>query len=92
MQLNNPKICKTKKDNRVWSLYNESLVKRMENLLDFGANENIKGDLAKWHRNKVGRPFRLPDSIVECTVYLKMRQNTKRIKRYFPPLHLLFFS
>ena len=28
----------------------------------------------------------------ECTVYLKMRQNTKRIKRYFPPLHLLFFS
>ena len=27
-----------------------------------------------------------------CTVYLKMRQNTKRIKRYFPPLHLLFFS
>ena len=23
-----------------------------------------------------------------CTVYLKMRQNTKRIKKYFPPLHL----
>ena len=29
---------------------------------------------------------------IKCTVYLKMRQNTKRIKRYFPPLHLLFFS
>ena len=28
----------------------------------------------------------------DCTVYLKMRQNTKRIKRYFPPLYLLFFS
>ncbi len=61
----NPKSCKTKKDNRVWPLYNESLVKRMENLLDLRAIENIKEDLAKQNRNKVGRPFRLPDSIVE---------------------------
>ena len=37
----------------------------MENLLDFSAIENIKEDLAKQNRNKVGRPFRLPDRIVE---------------------------
>ena len=60
----NPNSCKSKKDNRVWSLYNESLVTRMENLLDFSAIENIKEDLAKQNRNKVGRPFRLPNSIV----------------------------
>lgn len=61
----NPKSCKTKKDNRVWSLYNESLVTRMENLLDLRAIENIKEDLAKQYRNKVGRPFILPDTVVE---------------------------
>ena len=65
MQPNNPKSCKTKRNNRVWSLYNESLVKRMENLLDFSAIENIKEDLTEQNRNKVGRPFTLPDSIVE---------------------------
>ena len=67
----NPKSCKTKKDNRVWPLYNESLVKRMENLLDFSAIEKIKEDLAKQNRNKVGRPFRLPDSIVEIFVRIR---------------------
>ena len=65
MQPNNPKSCKTKRDNRVWSLYNESLVKRMLNFMDSSAIENIKEDLAKQNRNKVGRPFTLPDSIVE---------------------------
>ena len=61
----NPKSCKTKKDNRVWPLYNESLVKRMRNFMDFTAIENIKEDLAKQNRNKVGRPFILPDAVVE---------------------------
>ena len=70
MQPNNPKSCKTKKDNRVWPLYNESLVKRMENLLDLRVIENIKEDLARQNRNKVGRPFRLPDSIVKIFVRL----------------------
>ena len=65
MHQNNPNNCKAKKDNRVLSLYNESLVTRMENLLDFSAIENIKEDLTEQNRNKVGRPFTLPDSIVE---------------------------
>ena len=67
----NPKSCKTKKDNRVWSLYNESLVTRMENLLDLRAIENIKEDLAKQNRHKVGRPFILPDSVVEIFARLR---------------------
>jgi hypothetical protein len=45
----NPNNCKAKRDNRGWSLYNESFVKRIWNQ----------------NRNKVGRPFILPDSIVE---------------------------
>ena len=65
MHQNNPNNCKAKKDNRVLSLYNESLVTRMLNLMDFSAIENIKGDLAKQNRNKVGRPFILPDTVVE---------------------------
>jgi hypothetical protein len=67
----NPKSCKTEKDNRVWPLYNESLVKRMENILDFSAIENIKEDLAKQNRHKVGRPFILPDSVVEIFARLR---------------------
>ncbi len=72
----NPKSCKTKKDNRVWPLYNESLVKRMENLLDLRAIENIKEDLAKQNRNKVGRPFILPDTVVEIFARIRSVFNT----------------
>ena len=64
MQLNNPKSCKAKRDNRFWSLYNESLVKWMENLLDLRAIENIREDLAKQSRHKVGRPFRILESLL----------------------------
>ena len=71
MQPNNPKNCKTKRDNRVWSLYNESLVKRMENLLDCTEIEKIKEDLIKQNRNKVGRPFILPDRIVEIFAHIR---------------------
>ena len=53
----------------------------MGNILDFSAIENIKGDLAKRNRNKVGRPFRLPDSIVEIFA---------RIRSVFnPPFRIL---
>ena len=78
----NPKSCKTKKDNRVWSLYNESLVKRMENLLEFSAIENIKEDLTKQNRNKVGRPFTLPDSIVEIFACLIRKLPSCYILKY----------
>jgi hypothetical protein len=43
----------------------------MENLLDFSAIENIKEDLAKQNRNKVGRPFILPDTVVEIFARLR---------------------
>ena len=74
--MSNPKSCKTKRDNRVWSLCNESLVKRMENLLDLRAIENSKEDLAKQNRHKVGRPFRLLDSIVEIFARIRSVFNT----------------
>ena len=63
MQLNNPTNCKAKMDNRVYSLYNKSLVKRMLNLMDFSAIENIKEDLEEHKSKKIGRPLILPDSV-----------------------------
>lgn len=43
----------------------------MENLLYRTQIENIKEDLAKQNRNKVGRPFTLPDSIVEIFAHIR---------------------
>ena len=43
----------------------------MENLLDLRAIENIKEDLAKQNRNKVGRPFILPDTVVKIFARLR---------------------
>ena len=48
----------------------------MLNFKDFSAIENIKEDLAKQNRNKVGRPFRLPDSIVEIFARIRSVFNT----------------
>ena len=65
MQNNNP-IVNGKRDNkRIWSLYNESLVRRMKDILDLKDMENYRHDLMKQNRKKNGRPFILPDRIIE---------------------------
>ena len=65
MQLHDPVNRSARRDKRVWSLYNESQVKRMEDLLDKRSNENIRRDLIKQNKNKVGKPFILPDRVIE---------------------------
>jgi transposase len=49
---------------RIWSLYNESLVRRMKDILDLKDMENYSHDLKKQNRRKNGRPLILPDKII----------------------------
>ncbi len=54
-----------KKDNRAWCLYNDSLVKRMEELLDLNSLKHAMKDLREQNRGKNGRPFIVPDGVIE---------------------------
>ncbi len=65
MKAHNPVECSRKKDNRVWSLYNDSLVKRMEELLDLNSLKHAMKDLREQNRGKNGRPFIVPDGVIE---------------------------
>ncbi len=65
MKAHNPVECSRKKDNRVWSLYNDSLVKRMEELLDLNSLKHAMKDLREQNRGKNGRPFTVPDGVIE---------------------------
>jgi len=65
VQNNNP-IVHGKRDNkRTWSLYNESLVRHMKDILDLKDIRNYRNDLGKQNRKKNGRPFLIPDRIIE---------------------------
>ncbi len=53
-------------DNRDWPECNERLVKRGEYLLDFDfVREGWRNELEEMNRNKTGRPFEFPDSLIE---------------------------
>src|SRR5579875_318285 len=65
VQNNNPMVHGKNSNKRIWSLYNESLVRRMKDILDLKDIENYRLDLMKQNRKKNGRPFILPDKIIE---------------------------
>ena len=52
-------------DNRDWSVYNEQLVKRGEYLLDLDWVEGWDKELEEMNRNKVGSPYKYPDSLIK---------------------------
>ena len=52
-------------DNRVWPKYNENLVKRGEYLLDLDWVKSWNIELEKMNENKVGRPFKFPNSLIK---------------------------
>jgi hypothetical protein len=52
-------------DNRDWPEYNEQLVKRGEYLLDLDWVESWDEELEEMNRNKVGPPYRYPDSLIK---------------------------
>ena len=71
MQDNNP-IVQGKRDNkRIWSLYNESLVRRMKDILDLKDIGDYRHDLRYQSRGKKGRPFILPDKIIEILARIR---------------------
>lgn len=52
-------------DRREWTIYNEQLVKRGEFLLDLEWVNNWKYELDTMNKNKRGRPFIFPDSLIK---------------------------
>ena len=68
---NNPIVHGKNSNKRIWSLYNESLVRRMKDILDLKGIENYNDDLKKQNRKKNGRPFILPDRIIEILARIR---------------------
>jgi hypothetical protein len=51
-------------DTRNWPRYHEQLVKRGEYFLDLDWMKNWNNELEEMNRNKVGRPFEFPNSLI----------------------------
>jgi len=66
-----------------WKTYHESLVKRGEFLLDLAFVESWDKELAKMNRDKVGRPFEYPDSLIKFQAILMAYGLTLRIVEGF---------
>ena len=71
MQNNNPTVHGKNSNKRIWSLYNESLVRRMKDILDLKDMENYRHELKKQNSGKSGRPFILPDRIIEILARIR---------------------
>jgi len=71
VQNNNPIVHGKNSNKRIWSLYNESLVRSMKNILDLRDIENYMNDLRKQNSKKNGRPFILPDKIIEILARMR---------------------
>jgi hypothetical protein len=52
VQNNNPILHGKNSNKRVWSLYNESLIRRMKDILDLKDVEKYRNDLRKQNRKK----------------------------------------
>jgi hypothetical protein len=57
-------------DNRSWSEYNESLVRRGEVLLDFDLLDEWNAELKRMNSHKEGAPFRYPEAFMTLLAYL----------------------
>ena len=71
VQNNNPMVHGKRDNKRIWSLYNESLVGRMKDILDLKDIEDYKHDLRYQNRKKNGRPFILPDKVIEILARIR---------------------
>ena len=85
MQNNNPTVHGENSNKRIWSLYNESLVRRMKDILDLKDMENYRHELKKQNRKKNGRPFILPDKIIEILARIRSVFNAsfRSLESYF---------
>ena len=85
MQNNNPIAHGKDHNKRIWSLYNESLARRMKNILDLKDIENYRDDLMNQNEGKNGRPFILPDKIIEILARIRSVFNAsfRSLESYF---------
>ena len=57
---------------RNWSLYNESLVRRGQVLLDFDVIDNCYKELEIMNKGKVGEPYSYPSSFLQLLGYMRI--------------------
>jgi hypothetical protein len=55
-----------------WSVYNQSLVKRGEILIGFDVIDNCGAELKEMNKDKVGEPFRYPNTFLLLLGYAKV--------------------
>ncbi len=55
-----------------WSTYNQSLVRRGEILIGFDVIDNWDAELKEMNKDKVGEPFRYPDTFLLLLGYAKV--------------------
>ncbi|MGC1928969.1 MAG: transposase [Candidatus Nitrosopolaris sp.] len=55
-----------------WSIYNESLVRRSEIVLDFDVIDNWNNELDKMNDGKEGASYKYPDSFVQLLGYMSV--------------------
>ncbi|MDQ6722991.1 MAG: transposase, partial [Thermoproteota archaeon] len=55
-----------------WSIYNQSLVRRGEILLGFDVINNWDTELKEMNKDKVGKPFRYPNTFLLLLVYARV--------------------
>ena len=56
---------KKREDKRIWNIVNEEYVVRGEFLLDVALIKSWDKELARMNKNKKGRPFEFPESLIE---------------------------
>ncbi|HET7344540.1 MAG TPA: transposase, partial [Nitrososphaeraceae archaeon] len=54
-----------------WRIYNESLVRRGEIVLDFDVTDNWNSELNRMNDGKEGASYRYPDSFVQLLGYMR---------------------
>ena len=54
-----------------WPLYNESLVRRGQVLLDFDVLDGWYHELSQMNRGKVGEPYDYPNSFIQLLGYMR---------------------
>ncbi|MGC9164808.1 MAG: transposase, partial [Thermoprotei archaeon] len=58
--------------NMNWSQYNKKLIKRGEILLDFTTLKNWKKELKKMNKNKRGKPYKYPNTLITLIALIRI--------------------
>ncbi len=68
---NNPSHDRAESNKRIWPLYNESLIRRMKEILDIANIVDFSSDLRNMNRHKNGRPFVVTNRIIEVLARIR---------------------